>query len=89
MLKAIAGLLYLGESDFEAIEPFRQNRLRREALDLGKVPSGAWMCQRLDAKTSPLRELTDALSARVLFAKGQQQETEVPRAKTADKFQEV
>ena len=66
MVKAMTGLLSLGKSDFEAIEPFRGDRFFKEALGLSKVPSSAWMRQRLDAKASELRELTDELSIRLL-----------------------
>lgn len=66
MVKAMTGLLSLGKSDFEAIEPFRGDRFFKEALGLSKVPSSAWMRQRLDAKASELRELADELSVRLL-----------------------
>jgi hypothetical protein len=66
MVKAMTGLLSLGKSDFEAIEPFRQDRFFREALGMSKVPSSAWMRQRLDARAGELRELTDELSVRLL-----------------------
>lgn len=66
MVKAMTGLLSLGKSDFDAIEPFRNDRFFKEALGMSKVPSGAWMRQRLDAKASELRELTDELSVRLL-----------------------
>ncbi len=66
MVKAMTGLLSLGKSDFEAIEPFRTDRFFKEALGLSKVPSSAWMRQRLDAKAAELRELTDELSVRLL-----------------------
>lgn len=64
--KAMIGLLSLGKSDFEAIEPFRTDRFFKEALGLSKVPSSAWMRQRLDAKAAEVRELTDELSVRLL-----------------------
>jgi hypothetical protein len=66
VVKSMVGLLSLGKSDFEAIEPFRTDRFFKEALGLSKVPSSAWMRQRLDAKASELRELTDELSVRLL-----------------------
>ncbi len=66
MVKAMMGLLSLGKSDFEAVEPFRTDRFFKEALGLSKSPSSAWMRQRLDAKASELRELTDELSVRLL-----------------------
>jgi hypothetical protein len=46
----MVGLLALGKSDFEAIEPFRTDRFFKEALGLSKVPSSAWMRQRLDPR---------------------------------------
>jgi hypothetical protein len=66
MVKAMTGLLSLGKSDFEGIEPFRTDRYFKEALGLSKVHSSAWMRPRLDAKASELRELTDELSVRLL-----------------------
>jgi hypothetical protein len=66
LVKAMIGLLSLGKSDFEAIEPFRTDRFFKEALRLSKVPSSAWMRQRLDAKASELQALTDELSVRLL-----------------------
>jgi hypothetical protein len=66
LVKAMTGLLSLGKSDFEAIEPFRNDRYFKEALGMSKVPSSAWMRQRLDARAGELRELTDELSVRLL-----------------------
>ena len=59
------GLLSLGKSDFEAIEPFRGDRFFKEAPGLAKVPGS------VDALTArcpraELRELTDELSLRLL-----------------------
>jgi hypothetical protein len=65
LVKAMVGLLALGKSDFEAIEPFRHDRFFK-ALGITKVPSSAWMRQRLDAKGAELRELTDELTLRLL-----------------------
>jgi hypothetical protein len=62
----MVGLLSLGKSDFEAIEPFRSDRFFKEALALSKVPGSVWMRQRLDARAAALRELTDELSLRLL-----------------------
>lgn len=70
LAKSIVGLLALGKSDFEAIEEFRESRFFKKALGLAKVPSSVWMRQRLDAKASPLRELTDELSLRLLERTG-------------------
>ena len=66
LVKSVVGLLSLGKSDFEAIEPFRQDRFFKEALGLAKVPGSVWMRQRLDTKAVEIRELTDELSLRML-----------------------
>jgi len=66
MVKAMTGLLSLGKSDFEAIEPFRTDRFFKEALGLTKAPSSAWMRQRLDAKAVDILDLSDELSVRLL-----------------------
>jgi Transposase DDE domain group 1 len=66
IVKSVIGLLSLGKSDFEAIEPFREDRFFKEALSLSKIPGSVWMRQRLDAKAGELRELTDELSLRML-----------------------
>lgn len=65
-VKSMVGLLSLGKSDFEAIEPFRQERFFKESLGLAKVPGSVWMRQRLDAKAVEIREVTDELSLRLL-----------------------
>lgn len=66
IVKSMVGLLSLGKSDFDAIEPFRGDRFFKEAMGLSKVPSSVWMRQRLDAKGAELRELTDECSLRLL-----------------------
>jgi len=66
VVKSMVGLLTLGKSDFEAIEPFRTDRFFKESLGLSKVPGSVWIRQRLDAKSAELRELTDELSLRLL-----------------------
>jgi hypothetical protein len=66
MVKSMVGLFGLGKSDFDAIEPFRGDRFFRESLGLSKVPSSAWMRQRLDAKGAELRDLTDELTLRLI-----------------------
>lgn len=66
IVKSAVGLLSLGKSDFEAIEPFREDRFFKEALTLSKIPSSVWMRQRLDGKASAVRELTDELSLRLI-----------------------
>jgi len=70
LTKAVVGLLSLGKSDFDAIEPFREDRFFKQALGLRKVPSSAWMRQRLDAKADALREVIDELSLRLLERTG-------------------
>lgn len=66
IVKSMVGLLSLGKSDFEAIEPFRSDRFFKEALGLSKVPGSVWIRQRLDSKAAELRELTDELSLRLI-----------------------
>ncbi len=59
LFKSVVALLSLGKSDFEAIDPFRQDRFFKESLGLAKVPGSVWMRQRLDAKAAEIRECTD------------------------------
>jgi hypothetical protein len=66
IVKSTVGLLSLGKSDFEAIEPFRHDRFFKEALGLSKIPGSVWMRQRLDAKAGAIRELADELSLRLI-----------------------
>lgn len=66
IVKSMVGLLSLGKSDFEAIEPFRNDRFFKEALGLSKTPGSVWMRQRLDAKAGAIRELADELSLRLI-----------------------
>lgn len=66
IVKSVVGLLSLGKSDFEAIEPFREDRFFKEALGLSKVPGSVWVRQRLNAKAEALRDLSDELSLRLL-----------------------
>ena len=66
IVKSYGGLLALGKSDFEAIEAFRGDRFFREALRIGKVPSSAWLRQRMERMAAGLREETDAHSVRLL-----------------------
>ncbi len=54
VVKSMAGLSSLGKSDFEAIEPFRDNRFFKEALSLSMVPEGVLIRQRLDARGAEL-----------------------------------
>ncbi len=66
VVKSLVGLLTLGKSDYEAIEPFREDRFFKQALGLSKVPGSVWLRQRLDARAADLRELTDELSLRLI-----------------------
>lgn len=66
VVKSMIGLLSLGKSDFEAIEPFHDDRFFKQALGLSKVPGSVWIRQRLDAKAAELHELADDLSLRLL-----------------------
>jgi len=50
----------------DAIEPFRNDRFFREALGIGRVPSSAWLRQRMERMAAALREETDAYSVRLL-----------------------
>jgi hypothetical protein len=68
--KSMTALLCLGKSDFEAIEPFRNDRYFKKALNLSKVPGSVWLRQRLDAVAGDLREYTDELSLRLLERTG-------------------
>lgn len=66
IVKSMVGLLSLGKSDFDAIEPFRQDRFFKDALGLPKVPSSVWLRQRLNSVGAELREHSDELSLRLL-----------------------
>ncbi|WP_367026085.1 IS1380 family transposase [Methylococcus sp. ANG] len=66
IVKSVVGLLSLGKSDFEAIEPFRNDRFFKESLGLTKVPGAVWLRQRLNAKAEAIRDLADELSLRLL-----------------------
>lgn len=46
--KSYLGLLCQGKSDFEAIDPFREDEFFRESLGIGRVPSIARLRQRMD-----------------------------------------
>jgi hypothetical protein len=46
--KSMGGLISLGKPDFDAIEPFRNDRFFRESLGISRVPSTASLRQRLD-----------------------------------------
>jgi hypothetical protein len=49
VISAAIGLLCLGKTDFNDIEPFRKDGFFRRALGLSKIPSEATLRQRLDA----------------------------------------
>ena len=66
VVKSMVGLLSLGKSDFEAIEPFRQDRFFKQALGLSKIPSSVWIRQRLDSKASQIRDTACELAVRLL-----------------------
>ena len=48
LITTMIGLISLGKPDFEAVEPFRDDPLFREALGLRAVPSSSRLRQRLD-----------------------------------------
>lgn len=52
LLKAYIGLLCTGKSDFDAIEPLRQDAFFRDALNLQAVPSSPTLRQRMDSLAS-------------------------------------
>ncbi len=70
IVKSMIGLLCLGKSDFEAIEPFRSHRLFKKALGLKQVPSAVWLRQRFDAFTPAIRDGGDELLVRLLQRTG-------------------
>jgi hypothetical protein len=45
IVKSMAALLCLGKIDFEAIEPFRYDRLFQEGAQLFHVPGSVWVRQ--------------------------------------------
>jgi Transposase DDE domain group 1 len=66
VVKSMVSLLCIGKSDYEAIEPFRDDRFFKRALNLKKVPGSVWLRQRIDKVAAKLRETTDELSMRLL-----------------------
>ena len=66
IIKSYIGLLALGKSDFDAIEGFRNDSFFKEALQIKKVPSSAWLRQRMEQLAVDLREETDAFSVHLL-----------------------
>lgn len=70
LFKCVAGLVSLGKNDFEAIEAFRNDVFFSSALNIDRVPSSAWLRQRLDGVAPILRERTDELSLRLIERTG-------------------
>lgn len=70
LFKCMVGFISLGKSDFEAIEEFRRDRYFHEALGVSKVPSSAWLRQRLDLVAAQLREYSDEYSLRLIERTG-------------------
>lgn len=66
VIKSMVGLLCLGKNDFDAIEPFRQDRFFRDALTIAKVPSAEWLRQRLNGMAGAVCEHAAELSVRLL-----------------------
>ncbi len=66
VVKSMVGLLSLGKSDFEAIEPFREDRFFKKSLGLSKIPGSVWLRQRLNVKGAAIRDLADELTLRLL-----------------------
>ena len=66
VVKSMVALLGIGKSDFEAIEPFREDRFFKQALSIGKVPGSVWLRQRLDRVSSQLLEPMDEMSVRLI-----------------------
>lgn len=56
VVKSATGLFGIDKSDFEAIEPFREDRFFKRALSRRKVPGSVWLRQRLDRVSASLRE---------------------------------
>ncbi len=68
LLKTMVGLLSIGKSDFEAVEPFREDRFFKTALAIRKVPGCVWLRlrQRLDRVSGSLLAPLDELSVRLI-----------------------
>jgi hypothetical protein len=66
IVKSVIGLLSMGKSDFDAIEAFRKDSFFQQSLGLNKVPSSAWLRQRLDAVAGDLRERVAEMTQRLL-----------------------
>lgn len=49
VVTAMLGLMCLGKPDFDAVEPFRDDKFFIESLGLGKVPSSSTLRQRLNS----------------------------------------
>ncbi|MGR8999497.1 MAG: hypothetical protein ACU88J_10670 [Gammaproteobacteria bacterium] len=57
IIKSYLGLLYLGKSDFEAVENVRADCFFKESLVIGQVPSAVRLRQRLDKHPKALLPL--------------------------------
>jgi hypothetical protein len=70
IVKSVIGLLSMGRSDFDAIKAFRKDPFFQQpfqqSLGLNKVPSRAWLLQRLDAVAGDLRERVAEMTQRLL-----------------------
>lgn len=70
LVKSAVGLLSIGKSDFEAIEPFREDRFFKQALGVRKVPGSVWLRQRLDRVSGVLLEPMDEMTVRLIERAG-------------------
>lgn len=66
IFKSMIGLLSIGKSDFEAIEPFREDGFFKKAFGIFNIPSSVWLRQRLDKISPELVKHTDELSINLL-----------------------
>ena len=62
----MVGLLSIGKSDFEAVEPFREHCFFKKALAVRKVPGSVWLRQRLDRVSGSLLEPLDDCLVRLI-----------------------
>lgn len=69
VVRAYVGLLVLGKTDYDAVEPYRHNGYFRRALGIKRVPSSATLRQRLDGAAgrfdSAIKEANAALLSAV------------------------
>jgi hypothetical protein len=59
LIRAYAGQLCLGKSDFDAIENVRLDRYFKEALGIRQMPSSARLRQRFDEDARALIDCVD------------------------------